>query len=92
MDLIYPHGTIVECVHFLSTTEIVPGKRAVILRKNENFEYEATVKELVLQDDEIWAVPRSTNPSHRPFKLCEPDAGILEVSILAIVVASVRPE
>jgi transcriptional regulator with XRE-family HTH domain len=92
MDLLYPPGSIVECVSTFGHAEALPGRRVVIVRKNENLEYEATVKELVEQDGEIWAVPRSTNPAHRPFKLQEVEPGILETRIVAVVVASIRPE
>lgn len=92
MDLLYPPGTIVECISVFGQAEARPGKRVVILRKNDRQEYESTVKELVEQDGELWAVPRSTNLAHRPFRLSEPEPGILETRVVAIVVASIRPE
>jgi transcriptional regulator with XRE-family HTH domain len=92
MDLLYPPGSIIECVSVFGHAEALPGRRVVILRKNDRQEYEATVKELVEQDGELWAVPRSTNPAHRPFKVTEEEPGILETRIVAIVVASIRPE
>lgn len=92
MDIIYPPGTIVECVSVFGRAEIVPGKRVVVVRKNDNLEYEATVKELVIQDGELWAVPKSYNPAHRPFKLDEREPGILEQRIAAVVVSSIKPE
>jgi transcriptional regulator with XRE-family HTH domain len=94
MDLLYPPGSIVECVSVFGNAEAMPGRRVVIVRKNDREEFEATVKELVEQDGELWAVPRSTNLSHRPFKLLPPEEepGILETRIVAVVVASIRPE
>ena len=92
MNEIYPPGTIVECVSVFGHAEAMPGKRVVVIRKNEAQEVEATVKELVDMEGELWAVPRSTNPAHRPFKLNEPEDGIIEVRIVAVVVSSVRPE
>lgn len=92
MNEIYPPGTIVECVSVFGHAEAMPGKRVVVIRKNEAQEVEATVKELVDMEGELWAVPRSTNPAHRPFKLSEPEDGIIEVRIVAVVVSSVRPE
>lgn len=92
MDLLYPPGTIVECVSVFGRAEIAPGKRVVIIRKNDRQEYEATVKELVEQDGKLWAVPRSSNPAHRPIDLGEPEPDILETRVAAIVVASIRPE
>jgi transcriptional regulator with XRE-family HTH domain len=92
MDLLYPPGTIVECVSTFGHVEPVPGRRVVVVRKNEQQEYEATVKELVEQDGKLWAVPRSSNLSHRPINLTDPEDGILETRIAAVVVASIRPE
>lgn len=92
MDLIYPPGTIVECVSVFGHAEAMPGKRVVVVRTDENGLHEATVKELVEQDDELWLVPRSTNPTHRPIRLSEPEPGIVETRIAAVVVASVRLE
>lgn len=92
MDLLYPPGTIVECVSAFGHAEPAPGRRVVILRKNDRQEYEATVKELVEQDGKLWAVPRSTNPAHRPIDLSESEPGIIETRIVAVVVASIRPE
>lgn len=92
MSEVYPHGSIVECVSLFGTAEATPGKRVVVIRENEDGEFEATVKELVLQDGELWLVPRSHNPAHRPWKLNEPEPGIVETRIAAVVVASVRPE
>lgn len=92
MDLLYPDGTIVECVSVFGKAEPTPGKRVVVIRKNEQLEYEATVKELVEQDGQLWAVPRSTNPAHLPINLSEPEPGILETRVAAVVVASIRPE
>lgn len=92
MNEIYPHGTIVECVSVFGHAEPAPGRRVVVIRTNESGEVEATVKELVEQEGELWLVPRSTNPAHLPFKIDDPEPGIREVRIAAVVVASVRPE
>jgi SOS-response transcriptional repressor LexA len=92
MNIPYPEGTIIECVSVFGHTEIAPGKRVVVVRRNDRGEVEATVKQLVEQDGELWCVPDSTNPVHRPFKLNEPEPGIIEVRIAAIVVGSFRPE
>lgn len=92
MDLLYPPGTIIECVSTFGQAEATPGRRVVIVRKNDRQEYEATVKELVEQDGALWAVPRSTNPAHRPINLTKAEPDILETRIVAVVVASIRPE
>lgn len=92
MDMVYPPGTIIECVSLFGHASVKPGKRVVVIRTNEDHECEATVKELVQQDGDLWLVPRSYNPAHRPFRLSECEPGIIETRIAAVVVASVRPE
>lgn len=92
MNEVYPPGTIIECVSLFGNAEASPGKRVVVVRTNENGECEATVKELVEQDGELWLVPKSNNPRHKPIKLGEAEPGIVETRIAAVVVASVRPE
>lgn len=92
MNLLYPEGTIIECVSVFGNAEATPGKKVVVLRKRTDNMVEATVKELVEQDGELWLVPRSSNPEHRPFKVDAVDSDIVEVRIAAVVVASVRPE
>lgn len=92
MSLIYPQDTIVECVSLFGKAEAAPGKRVVVVRENDMHEFEATVKELVLQDGELWLVPRSHNPAHRPWRVAENEPGIIETRIAAVVVSSVRPE
>lgn len=92
MNLVYPEGTIIECVSVFGHAEPSTGKKVVVLRKRADNMVEATVKELVEQDGDLWLVPRSTNPEHQPFKLDGLTEGIIEVRIAAVVVASVRPE
>lgn len=92
MSEVYPPGTIVECVSVFGHVEAMPGKRVVVVRSNDDGECEATVKELVEQDGELWLVPRSHNPAHRPIRLMEPEPGIVETRIAAVVVGSFRPE
>lgn len=92
MDMLYPEGTIVECVSVFSEVDLEPGKRVVVIREDDKGLLEATVKELVETDGELWLVPRSTNPSHAPWKVSEPPTGTIEVRITAVVVASFRPE
>lgn len=72
--------------------EASPDRRVIIVRTDENGQCEATVKELVERDGELWAVPRSSNPTHLPIRLSAPGPGIREVRIAAVVIASVRPE
>lgn len=92
MDQMYPPGTIVECVSLFGRAEATPGKRVVVVRTNALGMCEATVKELVEREGELWLVPKSNNPSHAPFKLDARDGDIMETRIAAVVVSSVRPE
>lgn len=93
MDELYPDGTIVECVSVFGHAEIAPGKRVVVVRQRKDGLFEATVKELA-EDDEgkLWAVPKSSNPAHQSISLTDPEDGIIETRIAAVVVASHRPE
>lgn len=92
MNEVYPDGTYIECVSVFGRAEIAPGKKVVVLRHRDDGMIEATVKELVEIDGELWARPRSTNPAHQAFKLDEPEPGIVETRIAAVVVGSMRPE
>lgn len=92
MDLIYPPGTILDCLAY-EGEEIPNGRRVIVTRTRVDETIEATVKELVRDADGTpWFVPRSTNPSFQAFRGDEPEDGILEVSILATVVGSYRLE
>lgn len=90
----YPHGTIVDCVSLQGGAELVSEKNVVVMRKNDRGECEATVKEYLVDADGVeWLVPRSYNPAfQRPIKLKEPEPGIEEVRVIAVVVGSYRPE
>lgn len=92
MNDVYPEGTYIECVSVFGRAEIAPGKKVVVLRHREDGLIEATVKELVEIDGELWARPRSSNPVHQAFKLDQPEEGITETRIAAVVVGSMRPE
>jgi transcriptional regulator with XRE-family HTH domain len=93
MNLLYPPGTILECVNYFGDEPIPNGKRVIVQRTKRDGTVEATVKELVRDADGIeWLVPRSSNPVHQAFRGDSPGPGIARVEIIAIVVASIRPE
>jgi transcriptional regulator with XRE-family HTH domain len=93
MNRIYPEGTIVECVSVFGHAEIEIGKRVVILRTRADGRVEATVKELQQGGDgKLWAVPQSYDPTFTAFSLNDGEDGITETRIIAVVVASYRPE
>ena len=94
MNEIYPAGTIIECVSVMGRAEIISGKRVVVLRRRDDLEYESTVKELRIEPDGTqWLLPRSNNPAFQsPIRLGLKEPGIIETSIIAVVVGSYRPE
>jgi transcriptional regulator with XRE-family HTH domain len=94
MNEVYPHGTIIECVSTMGRVEVASGKRVVVLREDHRGEFEATVKELLIDADGTqWLVPRSTNPAFQtPIRMDTPEPGIVETRIIAVVVGSYRPE
>jgi len=94
MNLRYPHGTIVECVSLMGGAELVSGKRVVVLRRRQDLEYEATVKQYEVDGaGRQWLVPKSTHPEFQtPIALDQPEPGIIETQIIAVVVGSYTPE
>ena len=94
MNAVYPPGTIIECVGYDGAEPIPDGKRVVVIRTKVDGSVEATVKELIRDDQGIeWLVPRSTNPAFQAFRGDEPDSpDIVSIEIVGVVVASIRPE
>lgn len=93
MNVLYPAGTVLECVKYWGRNPIASGRRVIVQRKRSDGGYETTVKEYVVGDDGIcWLVPRSTNPIYIPFRADMPEDGIDRVEIVALVVASIRYE
>lgn len=94
MNLVYPEGTILDCVVYDHEEPIPSGKRVIVVRHRGDGSVEATVKELARDDDGAeWLVPRSSNPSFKAFRGDRPDEpDVSTVEIVAVVVASIRPE
>lgn len=94
MDLLYPPGTILDCVEYDHEEPVPDGKRVIVQRFKKDGAVESTVKELVRDAQGVrWLVPRSNNPSHRAIRCDQPDSPeIKRVEIFGIVVASIRPE
>lgn len=94
MDLVYPPGTILECVKYFGEEVIPNGKRVIVERHRTNDGIEATVKEYFKDDDGIeWLVPRSKNPVYQtPLRYDDPGEGIERIEITAIVVAAIIQE
>jgi transcriptional regulator with XRE-family HTH domain len=94
MNLLYPHGSLIECVKLLAGAELSPGKRVVVLRERDDGEVEATVKEYVVDAEGIeWLWPRSNHPEfQQPWRTDQIQPGIVRIEVIGVVVASVRPE
>jgi len=93
MNLIYPPGTILECVRYWGSEPIQSGRRVIVQRLRDSGEYETTVKEYVVDGDGVvWFVPRSSNPAFQAFRFGQHEDGIQSAEIVAIVVASIRYE
>ncbi len=78
----------------VETTSFKSGKRVIVQRERADGTFEVTVKEY-LRDDlgRQWLMPRSNHPEFQtPFRIDQPEPGIVETRVLAVVVASVRPE
>lgn len=94
MDLLYPPGTILECIKYWGDYPIENGKRVIVQRTRRDGEVETTVKEYTEDRNGIvWLVPRSSNPAFQaPFRVDQPEPGIVDVRVIALVVASIRYE
>jgi len=94
MNMVYPHGTVLDCLSTLDGAIARSGQRVVVVRKRADDTLEATVKEyLVEPDGREWLLPRSTNPAFQaPFSMDEPGEGVVDVQIIGVVVGSYRPE
>jgi hypothetical protein len=86
MNLVYPEGTTVYAASTMSYREPEHGDRVIVIRKDKHGLVEATLKELVIEDDgKKWLWPRSHDPEHQaplPYNNGE------EVVVSGIVVAS----
>jgi len=94
MNEVYPSGTILDCVAYDGLEPIPNGKRVIVQRQRWHDGTETTVKEYFRDAEGIeWLVPRSSNPAFQsPFRCDQPGDDIEEIRIIAIVVASIRPE
>ena len=103
MNQRYPDGTILVCapLHHLRR-DLKSGDRVIVERRNRDGLVEATVKELVIDDDSrAWLWPRSDHPRHQqPVHIPWPpdpaqhddDQGIEEITVFAIVIGAYHPE
>jgi transcriptional regulator with XRE-family HTH domain len=95
MNLVYPPGTILDCVKIEAwEKELENGRRVIVERHKEDGTVEATVKEYYRDDTgREWLIPRSTDPAFQaPISASDPGEGIAEIRIVAIVVGSYQAE
>lgn len=93
MNMVYPHGTILDCVSIHDIGPPKSGRNVVVIRRRVDGSLEATVKEYVEADGRKWLVPRSTNPAfQQPVPVDDGGPDVVETTILALVVGSYRPE
>jgi transcriptional regulator with XRE-family HTH domain len=95
MNLVYPPGTILDCVNLEAwNKELENGRRVIVERHKADGTVEATVKEYYRDDTgREWLIPRSTDPAFQaPISASDPGDGIEEIRIVAIVVGSYQAE
>jgi SOS-response transcriptional repressor LexA len=94
MDVLYPPGTVLECVRYWGDEPIPTGKRVIVQRTHDDGSVETTVKEYHEdRDGVVWLVPRSSNPAFQaPFRVDQPGPGVADIRVVALVVASTRYE
>lgn len=100
MDKVFPDGSIAVVINLVDLGRMPKtGEIAVVVQRSKTSnEFEATVKAVqVLDSGEIILWPQSTNPDFAtPVRIkpgeCDHDAGMPDVFIQALVVASYRPK
>lgn len=89
MNKVYPEGTTVYAASTMSFREPENLDRVIVVRKDKHGLYEATLKELVIEDDgRKWLYPRSHDPEHQAPIQYVRGGGDDEVTISGIVIAS----
>ncbi|MCM8738312.1 XRE family transcriptional regulator [Azospirillum sp. A1-3] len=94
MNRVFPEGSVVECLRFEDLgEEPQPNDYVVVERHRADGCIEATVKKLVVMDDEPWLVPESDHPAfQRPIKLRNGHEDDVETVVIAgLVIGSYRP-
>jgi len=95
MNLVYPQGTILDCVSTIGSSETIrSGQRVIVVRTRVDGTHESTVKEYhVDQSGREWLLPRSSNPAFQaPVEIGSRADGIVETAIIAVVKGSYIPE
>ncbi|PZP12606.1 MAG: hypothetical protein DI607_09345 [Sphingomonas hengshuiensis] len=91
MNKVFPHGTILACIHLIHhPVHVEPGRYVIAEQVNDRGEFESTVKQLRLDENGVtWLWPCSDDPMYQtPLKV----NGGTACRITALVVRSSRPE
>lgn len=95
MNLVYPESSILICVNLSDCgVPLSGGQRVIVQRTKRDGLVEATVKELVIDGQgKQWLWPRSSDPQFQtPWNPESAGPAIKKIEIVAVVVASFRPE
>jgi SOS-response transcriptional repressor LexA len=102
MNELYPAGSYLECVPMTDYEgPWQTGLKVICVRTDRHGLHEVTCKEFWVKEDgsEAWLRPRSSDPSHQPYRLPWPPGeresrgdGFEEIRIAAVVVRSIRSE
>lgn len=102
MNLLYPDGTIIECVNLPDYEgALKDGDKVICVRRDRNGLYETTCKELRVRNGMAQLWPRSDDPAYQEvISLPWPPSadaparadGIEEIAIKAVVIRSIRDE
>lgn len=92
MNLVYPEGTILYCISYgKGGPSLESGRRVIVHRKREDGLVEATAKEVLIENGNMWLCPRSGDPRHQtPIEVGQD--GVEEVVVAALVVGSYMQE
>jgi SOS-response transcriptional repressor LexA len=94
MDLLFPEGTVLDCISIFDVESPPENGDLVIVEKTGPDGYELTVKEYYIDQENVrWLVPRSTQPEFQaPTRIGKPDESLPEtdgtVQIIAYVIGS----
>lgn len=89
MNRLYPEGTTVYAASTMSYREPEHEDRVIVIRKDKHGLVEATLKELIIEDDgQKWLWPRSYDPEHQAPLPYRTGSDGDEVVVSGIVVAS----
>ncbi|WP_374139451.1 LexA family protein [Sphingomonas sp.] len=91
MDLEYPEGSVVIWVDIINSRAPVSGDHVIAYAYAKDGSVEATVKELRVNDDQVWLWPKSSSPDHQvPINVTEPPEGVSTIEIKGLVVGGYR--